>query len=192
LKKLEKGVLISVYNHEGVIGLENTAVTSAIREQLLEKWITQYGNAILRTCFVYLSDTAQAEDAMQDTFLKAWNSMNQFERRNEDSEKAWLMRIAINICHDYHRSKWFRHVDRSKVLEALPVHLDSILPQDRSLLLDILQLPEKYKQVILLYYYQEMTLQEVSDVLRISHSTVHLRMQKAQKLLAQALVGRDL
>jgi len=171
-----------------MIGLEN----AAIREELLGKWIAQYGNAILRACFVYLSDAAQAEDAMQDTFLKAWNRMDQFEKRNGGSEKAWLMRIAINVCHDYHRSRWFRHVDRAKGLEDIPVHTEAVPPEDHLLMMDILRLPEKYKQVILLYYYQEMTLQEVSDTLGVSRSSVHLRLQKAQKMLKQSLTGREL
>ena len=162
------------------------------REQRLEQWVRQYGDLVLRTCFVYLSDSSQAEDAMQDTFLKAWKSMDQYEHRNTSSEKAWLMRIAINICHDYHRSKWFRHVDRTKVLDALPIHSEMVLPEDRTLLIDILQLPEKQKQVVLLYFYHKLTLQEVSEILGISRSAVHLRLQKAQKTLKRILTGREL
>jgi RNA polymerase sigma-70 factor (ECF subfamily) len=81
------------------------------------------------------------------------------------------MRIAVNVCRDYQRSKWFRHVDMSRVLTEIPVHFDEVLPEDRVLLMDIFRLPEKYKQVILLYYYQEMTLQEVADALSISRVT---------------------
>jgi RNA polymerase sigma-70 factor (ECF subfamily) len=165
---------------------------NAIREQRLEQWITQYGNAILRTCFVYLSDAGQAEDAMQDTFLKAWHCMDQFEGRNGCSEKTWLMRIAINICRDYQHSRWFRHVDMSRVLTEIPMHFDDVLSEGRILLLDILRLPEKYKQVILLYYYQEMTLQEVADALSISRATVQSRLHKAKGLLKLTLTGRDL
>lgn len=172
--------------------MSSAAVPGTAREQRLEQWITQYGNAILRTCFVYLSDAGQAEDAMQDTFLKAWHCMNQFEGRNGCSEKTWLMRIAVNICHDYQRSKWFRHVDMTRVLDAIPMHFDTVLPEDRVLLMDILMLPEKYKQVILLYYYQEMTMQEVAQALSISRSSVQHRLHKAKGMLKQTLTGRDL
>lgn len=165
----------------------NTTVSTATREQRLEQWIALYGDAVLRTCFVYLSDTGQAEDAMQDVFLKAWQCMDQFEGRNGCSEKTWLMHIAINTCHDYHRSKWFRHVDTSKVLGDIP--MDAVLPESRKLLSDILTLPEKYKQVVLLYYYQEMTLVEVAKALNVGKSTVHHRLQKAQKVLKRTLTG---
>ena len=151
---LEKPSPDSVYHIEEVINVDSTAVPSAVREQRLEKWITEYGNAVWRTCFVYLSDAAQAEDAMQDTFLKAWNAMPQFEARNGASEKTWLMRIAMNVCVDYKRSKWFKHVDMSKALEDIPQSVSSVLPEDRSLLYDIMRLPPKFKQVILLYCFK--------------------------------------
>lgn len=167
----------------------NAEVPGVVRQQRLEQWITEYGDAILRTCYVYLSDAAQAEDAMQDTFLKAWNSMAQFEARNGASEKTWLMRIAINTCRDHRRSRWFRFVDRSKAIEDIPEALVSVAAEDQTLFLDIQRLPAKYKQVILLYYYHEMTLQEIAEALQLSLSTVYRRLQKAQALLKRSLTG---
>ena len=175
-----------------MIRLAHAEVPGVNQEQLLEQWIRQYGNAILRTCFVYLSDAAQAEDAMQDTFLKAWNSMAKFDDRGDGAAKKWLMRIAVNTCRDYRRSRWFRYVDRTKTLDNLPVSMEAMSSQDRSLLIDIMRLPEKYKRVILLYYYQEMTLQETAEVLQISRSTVHTRLQKAEKLLKRILTGGEI
>lgn len=162
------------------------------REQRLEGWIRAYGNAVLRTCFVFLADAAQAEDAMQDTFLKAWQTMAQFEGRNGCSEKTWLMRIAMNTCRDYQRSRWFKHIDLSRALDELPTHMIAVLPQDRLLMLDILRLPTKYKQVILLHYYQDMTLEEMAETLHISTSTTHYRLKRAETLLKKTLMGGDI
>ncbi len=172
--------------------MENVAVPSVIREQRLEQWITQYADTILRLCFVYLHDIGQAQDAVQETFLKAWKGMDQFERRNGCSEQTWLMRIAINVCRDYHRSRWFRHMDRTKTPEDLLVKVEAVLPEDHSLLREVYNLPEKYKRVILLYYYQEMTLQETAEALAISRSAVHKQLKKAQELLKGKLTGRDI
>lgn len=166
----------------------NAAVPGAAQAQL-EAWISQYADAILRVCFICLRDASQAEDAMQDTFLKAWKHMAQW---NGQGEKAWLMRIAVNTCHDYHRSKWFRHTDMTRALEDLPPQTLAVLPEDHDLLMDVYNLPEKEKQVILLYYYQEMTLQETAHCLNISKSTVHNRLVKAQRLLRGQLEGRAL
>ena len=172
--------------------MDTAVVPSAVREQKLEQWITQYADAILRMCYIYLRDVGQAEDAMQDTFMKAWKSMDQFERRNDCTERTWLMRIAINACNDYRRSRWFRHVDRTRTLDSLPARYETVLPEDRSLLLDVYNLPEKYKRLILLHFYQEMTLRETAEALGISHSTAHKQLKKAQELLKGRLTGRDI
>ena len=189
---VKKGDLECVYTGEGVRGMGDAAVPGALREQRLEQWITDYSDAILRICFVYLRDRAQAEDALQDTFLKAWKHMDHLERQQTMSEKAWLMRIAINTCHDYHRSKWFRHTDMRRALEDLPPQAMAVLPDDHALLMDVYNLPEKFKQVILLYYYQEMTLAQTAEILAISPSAVHNRLAKAREMLKGRLTGREL
>ena len=146
-------------------------------ERRLEDWMRTYGTAILRTCFVILSDAREAEDAMQDTFLRAWRAMDTFEQRNGASVKTWLMRIAINVCRDYQRKRWFRHIDMRHALEDLPQGMMTVLPEDRELMLDILRLPDD--------------LQETADALGISKSTVHTRLKKAEQALKLSLTGGD-
>lgn len=109
--------------------------------------------------------------------------MDQFEGRNGSSEKTWLTRIAINICKDYYRSNWWRVRNAAKSLEDIPEKAMGMEPESRDMLIDILQLPVKYKEVILLYYYQEMTQNEISAVLGISRSLVNYRLHKALKML---------
>lgn len=158
----------------------------------LERWVTQYGSSILRTCFVYLADKSLAEDAAQDTFLKAWAAMDRFDGSRQHSEKAWLTRIAINTCRDYHRSKWFRHVDLRNALEDLPArYLLAEDTENEHLLLGIIRLPVKLKEVVLMYYYQGMTMQEVAAALRVSPSTVHHRLKKAEQKLRTMLTGGE-
>lgn len=128
---------------------------------------------------------------MQDTFLKAWKAMDGFLEQEAHSAKAWLLRIAINRCRDYQRSRWFRHVDRTQALEDLPQHYLQVEAEDRSLFLTILGLPVKQKQVILLYYYHRMPMQEVAQVLGVAVSTVHARLKKAEQALKMTLTGGD-
>ena len=129
---------------------------------------------------------------MQDTFLKAWHSMDRFEARNGCSEKTWLMRIAVNTCRDYRRSQWFKHVDASVALDSLQQPFTGIPQEERLMMLDILRLPEKYKQVLLLYYYQDMTLEEVGEALHMSRSTVHHRLKRAEMLMKRTLTGGEI
>lgn len=161
------------------------------KRQRFEGWVREYGAAILRACFVYLVDKTQAEDAAQDSLLKAWTAMDRFEQRGPASEKAWLMRIAINVCRDYHRSKWFRHVDARRALEDLPDRFLLQPEEDRTLFLDILRLPVKLKQVIMLHYYHGLTLRQTGEALGIALSTVHHRLRKAEQLLRITLTGGE-
>ena len=84
--------------------MDRAEVPSMSREQRLSEWIEDYSDTILRTCYLYLSDHSQAEDATQDTWIKAWKHMEDFERKKIVNEKAWLLRIAINTCKDYRRT----------------------------------------------------------------------------------------
>lgn len=177
--------------------MEQAAVPSRVREQRMIQWIEDYSDDIKKICYIYLTDRSQAEDALQDIYLKAWKSMSAYEHKAEDNDKAWLLRIAINTCRDYHRSGWFRHVDKRQdfdtVAATFPVmggqHCQN--PADHELAMDICRLPEKYKQVILLYYYQGMTMREVASTLELPHSTVQRRLRKAESLLKIEWTGGD-
>lgn len=165
--------------------------TEETRQERLARWLEEYGDAIERTCFLYLGDRELTKDALQDTFLKAWKHMAQFEGRAGCNEKTWLMRIAINTCHDYHRSRWFRHVDMRKALEELPGCQIPSFEEDETLLMDIVRLPEPLKQVVLLHYYQGMRVEEVAEALGIGVYAVRYRLKKALDTLKIAWTEAD-
>ena len=159
----------------------------ANNEDTLSEWLEAYGDLINRTCCLILGDRALAEDATQETFIRAWKSMAQF--RGDASPKTWLTKIAVNVCRNMRRSAWFRRTDRSVTPEELPL---SAPDADNTLLLTVQQLPEKYKQVVILRYYQGMSLEEAGQALGISRSSAHHRLQKALKQLRIELdEGRD-
>ncbi len=171
--------------------MERAAVPCSAREERLEKWIGQYAGAVMKTCFGCLQDRALAEDAMQETFLKAWKHMDAFEEKGIVNEKAWLLRIAVNVARDYRRSAWFRHEERRQDpeeklrLKAAPEKKENPLAEE------ILRLPDKYRQPLLLYYYQNLTLEETAAILRITKSSVHRRLKKACGLLKELLPGGE-
>ncbi len=149
------------------------------KSQLFRRWIYDYRTMLLKICIVYLGDPSTAEDVVQETYLKAWKAIDNFESRNGCSEKTWLTSIAINTCKSCLRNRWSRHVDTHKDIEEVLAHLTDVPFEDRELFIDIARLPEKYKSVILLYYYQRMTQQEVAEALGISRSLVKYRLKKA-------------
>lgn len=80
-------------------------------EKELTRMIEQYSSSLLNMCYIYLRDRELAEDALQETFLKAYRTRSSF--RGDSHEKTWLTRIAINTCRDMRRSAWFTHVNRA-------------------------------------------------------------------------------
>ncbi len=150
------------------------------RDETLTEWLKEYGDLINRTCCLYLGDRALAEDAAQDTFLKAWKNMDQFEGRNSASPKTWLVRIAVNTCRNYRRTAWFRRCDRSVTPEELPLPSQ---PEDRTLLLTVQSLPDRYRQLVILRYFHGMSLEEAADALHLSRSTAYHRLKKALQRL---------
>ena len=162
-------------------------MSTETREATLFEWLSQYGDLINRTCCLILGDRALAEDATQEVFIRAWKSMAQY--KGDASPKTWLTKIAINVCRNMRRTAWFRRHDRSVTPEELPL---SVPAEDRTLLLTVQQMPEKFRQVVILRYYQGMSLDECARVLGISRSTAHHRLQKAlTQLRIDFVEGRD-
>lgn len=157
-------------------------------EAILTHMVETYEVLLFRTCYMYLRDRDLAEDAVQETFLKAYRALHTF--RGDCSEKTWLMRIAVNVCRDMGRSRWMRFVDCRVSLDLLP---EPAQEYDNWNSLDlaraIMKLPVKLKEVVLLYFYHDMTMREISDALGVSASVVSKRIKQACARL-ETILGR--
>ena len=159
------------------------------RDQTIERLITQYQTSLLRLCYVQLQDQALAEDAVQETFLKAYKGFDSF--RGDSSEKTWLTRIAVNTCRDFQRGGWFKHTDRRVTPDMLPVGTIQPDTEDLDLSLAVMKLPRKMREAILLYYYQDMSTEEIAETLGIAQSSVSNRLRRGREKLRKLLEGRD-
>lgn len=157
------------------------------RERAFTRLVETYQTSLRRMCYAILRDEDQAQDAVQETFLKAYTTMEAF--RGECSEKTWLMRIAINTCRDYRRSGWFRYHDRRVSLDSLPLSAQAAGEEQAELMLSIMNLPQPFKEVILLHYYQRMTTREIAQALHVSQTTVASRLNRARAKLRALLEG---
>ena len=157
------------------------------RETRLNKMVITYEKDLLRLCCAYLRDVELARDAVQETFLKAYRRMDQFE--GKASEKTWLMRIAINTCKDMLRSGWFRFTDRTTIPEELPLPVAPPSVEHIALTGAIMALPRKQMEVILLNCQQGMTIRETAQALGITPPAVINRLKKARAALRDALEG---
>lgn len=170
-------------------GVSVLDTTGQAHQNVIEEWIRRYGDKVLRLCALWLRDVHLAEDATQETFLKAWKALPRFVAQNAQSEQAFIMAIAANTCRDLRRGAWFRHVDRSLQLSDLPPQIMAVSDEDRSIYLTILAMPEKHRQVILLYYYAGLTLKECGQALGLRASSVHHRLKQAEAHLKTQLEG---
>lgn len=157
----------------------------------IERMMRQYGTAIFRMCCAYLCDKSLAEDAVQETFIKAYKKLNSLQTLDQTHEKAWLMKIAINTCKDYFRGSWFRHIDRHISPADLCQPSYEMDLKDKLLADEIMDLPRKLKEVILLFYYQDMSYEEVAKALSISRSAVYNRLVSARQRLKIVLERWD-
>lgn len=157
------------------------------REGLIRQMIETYQTPLLRMCYLYLHDAQLAEDAVQETFIKAVRSLERF--RGESSMKTWLTRIAMRTCCDMRRGFWFRRVDRRITPEMLPEPQTDTDADEVELTVAVMKLPPKEREVILLYYYQEMNVNEVADALGVTQPTVSYRLRRAREKLRREIEG---
>ncbi|AHF10009.1 MULTISPECIES: sigma-70 family RNA polymerase sigma factor [Dehalobacter] len=156
----------------------------------LEKMMDQYGDDILRLCWLYLKDIHLAEDALQDTFIKAYRKYGTYNR--QASERTWLISIAMNVCKNYLRTSWFKRVITvDKIDEHLMKNCNNnilVLERDNGEILEqIMNLSPKHKEVIFLYYYQQFKINEIAEILKMKESTVAVRLSRAREKLKQSM-----
>lgn len=158
----------------------------------ITRLVEQYGDDVLRTAYVMLKSKELAEDAYQETFLRVCRYYDTY--RKECSEKTWITGIAVNVCRDFLRSAWKKRVT---VTDDFSAHVSESDTQEivekkdekEELFRSIMKLPDKYREMIHLYYYQELDIKEISRVLKIPGGTVKSRLFKARNLLAGILGG---
>lgn len=147
----------------------------------------EYGDTILRMCCLYLKDYHLAEDAVQETFLKAMKAYGSFEHRA--GEKTWLTRIAINCCKNIMRSRWFGIIRNNP---GHPLERAGTDPMEDFLEKDyvstaIMKLNADDRQVLVLYYYQELSAKEIAAVVGKTANAVTQRLNRARGRLKNIL-----
>ena len=163
--------------------------TAQDRNRLFEQLVDRYQEPVLRMCYYCLCDKTQAEDAVQKTFLKLYRTLDNY--RGDCSEKTWIMKIATRVCYDMNHSGWFRFMNRHVTPEMLPAEEEPEKRNDAELAEAVMKLPYKLREVILLYYYQDLTMKDIADTLGVTQPTVSYRLRRAKEKLRRELEGRD-
>lgn len=138
----------------------------------------EYGNMLFKIAFLYLGNDSDTEDVLQDVFTKYL--FGKYKFKNSDHEKAWFIRVTQNKCLDYLRKSGRRR----ECIDDMPetaTYKDEDLEQD--IITKVIALPEKYKSAIILFYYNDYTVEEISKALKISRSAVKKRLQRGRDIL---------
>jgi len=147
-------------------------------ENEFEAKYNEYGNMLFKIAFLYLGNASDTEDVLQDVFTKYFCGKYKF--KNTEHEKAWFIRVTQNKCLDYLK-KSGRKNECIDDVTVTATYKDEDLEQD--VIAKVIALPEKYKSAIILFYYNDYTVKEISKTLKISKSAVKKRLQRGRDIL---------
>lgn len=153
--------------------MEKTLFNSAAR---------RYQDMVYRLALHTFGNPQDAEDAVQEVFLRLYTREEPFE--GPDHLRRWLIRVTVNVCRDALKSPWRR---RRVPLEDLPETPVFDRPEQGELYLEVMRLPEKYRTVLYLFYYEELTVKEIGEALGLRTSAVTTRLHRARARLREQL-----
>lgn len=147
-------------------------------EILMEK----YKDHLFAVAFNICKNAADADDVVQDTFLQYHITDKQFE--NEQHIRAWLIRVAINKAKNINMSFWrLLKIPLEDYMETLTFET----PEAENLFEEVMKLPEKYRIVIHLFYYEDYSIREIAQIINVTESNVKVRLTRGRRLLKQVL-----
>lgn len=163
-------------------------MNQVLDERDLQQIMHEHTDYLLRIAFLYVKDWPAAEDIVQDVFISFYQKFEQFEERS--SLKTYLSKITVNKCKDYLKSWRYRmQILTNNFFSKSKNNRNRLIEQDEKLELAdaVLQLPLKYREVIIYYYFEELSVLEVAQQLNLSDNTVKTRLRKARTLLKDEL-----
>ena len=150
----------------------------------LNRAMETYADMVRRICFVHLKNRHDSEDVFQNVYMKYLLHEGSFE--STEHEKAWFARVTINACTD-----WLRYLSHRRwvPLEVVDEEKEALDNTSAELLEIVLKLPEKYRNVIYLYYYEEYSASEIAGILGKKENTVYTWLSRAKDILRERLGG---
>ncbi len=156
----------------------------------VETLYTLYADDVLRVCYFYLNDRHLSEEVCQDTFVRLMTSGTSL---SPGHEKAWLLKVALNRCRDLWRSGWVKRVVLgSPMFELIPDEDErEKRDEEEAMMSAVHKLPPPFREVILLFYYQNFGISEIAQILSLPEGTISSRLSRARGKLKDFLEGGD-
>lgn len=151
----------------------------------------QYGTSLNKLAFTYLKDWTKAEDVVQEVFISCYKNLDEF--REEAAYRTWLYRITVNKCIDLTRKKNILDYFSVKELKSYffkkgdSAENEVVKKKDYEELANyVMSLPLKYREVIVLFYYEGLSINEISLITNINVQTIKTRLKRAKDQLKKA------
>lgn len=160
--------------------------------ETIDEIMNRYGQEILQLSFSYVKNKQIAEDLTQEIFVKCYKSLHTYSGKSKF--RTWLWRIASNHCKDYLKSWYNKNVfttDYQPIYDS--VQSDSVEQtiiqdeEDDQLAAAVMELPVNYREMIYLFYFEEMSIREISVVTEVKENTIKTRLKRAKELLKERL-----
>lgn len=151
-------------------------LNTEIKKEYVDMIVNKYSDMLFRICYCILCNKADAEDALQDTFVKLLTKEPVFA--DDDHEKAWLIKVATNISRNMVMLRLRRSTANLEDVTEIGVK-----DEDSEVFEAIMNLPVKYKIVMVLFYVEGYKTEEIADITQISSDAVRKRLQKGRELL---------
>ena len=162
--------------HNKAGGIDLQQKDQAFDSGCIKELVNKHSNMIFRICYGILCNKDDAEDAMQDTFLKYLTKAPKFE--SDEHEKAWLIRVATNVSKNMFILRYKRKsIDIDELVDV------GVTNEDKYVFEAISELPVKYKIVMMLFYIEGYSVKEVSKIISVSEDAVRKRLQKGREIL---------
>lgn len=151
------------------------------KEQYLKEIIEKHSDMVYRIALTRCGTVENAEDIFQDVFVKFSEKMPKFE--NEEHEKAWFIRVTINLTKNLKKSAW-----NNKVIE-LDENIVFETKEELDIFKTVCELPQNYKTVIYLLYYEGYKVKEISKLMKTKEGTIKTWLSRAREMLKEKLEG---
>ena len=150
--------------------------------QPVQELMERYQKNLYAAAFNICKNQMDAEDVVQETFVQYYTTKKEFE--SEQHIRAWLIRVAINKAKNMNLSFWRKNkISLEDYMETLVFET----PESEHLFETVMGLPEKYRIVIHLFYYEDYSVREIGEILKISESNVKVRLSRGRMLLRETL-----
>ncbi len=151
--------------------------------------VEKYLKMVYRISFHYFGNREDAEDVSQDVFTKLFSSTVKF--KSDEDVKAWLIRVTTNMCHSYYRNPFRRRrteIDETELENIADISSSEQRLVDRKVVIDaVISLPEHYRIIVYLFYYEEYSIHQISSILKIKETTIQTRLSRAREKLRNIL-----